>query len=371
MADFNPGMTSSDQHTVVLDVMGADSGIEAIIDGGIDAARRIGDSLKVTFVGKSDLIETVLSVREELPKNIEVVHADDVVPMHIAATDGVRMRDSSIAVGLRLIKEDVADAFVSPGNTGAVMATALLTLGRIEGVSRPAITALFPTSAGKPTVVLDVGANTDCKPQHLSQFAVMGSVYASVVSRVDYPRVGLLSIGEERSKGNELIFNALKLLKKSKINFVGNIEGRDILSGKIDVAITDGFTGNILLKFAESIKPMLVKSMQRQIQTNIFSRMGAMLLLPFLKRMRNTFDYAESGGAPLLGVNGIVVICHGSSNARAISNAVVVAYEMAAKEIKQRIHDELITNHFGQNNGSQEKSENNRDGILCSTPSDD
>jgi glycerol-3-phosphate acyltransferase PlsX len=359
-------MTTDKKHTVVLDVMGADSGAECIIQGGIDAARKIGENLRVVFVGDSYQINEILSAKENLPPNLSVKHASVAVPMHVSATDGVRMRDSSVAVGLRLLKSNGADAFVSPGNTGAVMATALLTLGRIEGVSRPAITALFPTSAGKPTVVLDVGANADCRPQHLSQFAVMGSVYASVVSKIEHPRVGLLSIGEERSKGNELIFNAQNLLKKSRINFVGNIEGRDILSGKIDVAITDGFTGNILLKFAESIKPMLVKSVQRQIQTNIFSRFGAMLLLPFLKRMRNTFDYAESGGAPLLGVNGIVVICHGSSNARAINNAVVVAYEMAAKEIKKRIHDELITNHFGQNNGSQSKGENNRNGLVCS-----
>lgn len=351
--------------------MGADSGAECIVDGGIDAARRLSDGLRVVFVGDSELINKHLSGLENLPTNLSVEHAAEVVPMHVAATDGVRMRNSSVAVGLRLLKNRSADAFVSPGNTGAVMATALLTLGRIEGVSRPAITALFPTSTGKPTVVLDVGANADCKPHHLSQFAVMGSVYASVVFHIEHPRVGLLSIGEERSKGNELIFNAQNLLKKSKINFVGNIEGRDILSGKIDVAITDGFTGNILLKFAESIKPLLVKSVQRQVQTNIFSRVGAMLLLPFLKRMRNTFDYAESGGAPLLGVNGIVVICHGSSNAKAISNAIVVAYEMAAREIKKRIHDELITNHFGQSNESQNKGENNRNGVLCSSRSDD
>ncbi|MFQ5453494.1 MAG: phosphate acyltransferase PlsX, partial [Candidatus Zixiibacteriota bacterium] len=281
------------------------------------------------------------------------------------------MKNSSISVGVMQVKNNVAEAFVSPGNTGAVMATSLLTLGRIEGVSRPAITALFPTSAGKPTVVLDVGANTDCKPLHLSQFAVMGSVYASVVLKIEYPRVGLVSIGEERSKGNELIFNAQELLKGSKINYVGNIEGRDLLSGTVDVAVTDGFTGNILLKFAESIKPMLVKSMLRQIQTNIFSRIGAMLLLPFLRRMRSTFDYAESGGAPLLGVNGIVIICHGSSNSRAITNAVMIAYEMAVKKFKERIHDELITNHFGQNNGPKNKSENNRDRVLYSATTDD
>lgn len=351
--------------------MGADGGAEAIIQGGIDAARNIGDSLSVTFVGDSEVINKTLAAQEKLPTNLAVKHASETVPMHVSATDGVRMRDSSVAVGLRLLKDNGADAFVSPGNTGAVMATSLFTLGRIEGVSRPAITALFPTSAGKPTVVLDVGANADCKPQHLSQFAVMGSVYASVVFRIEHPRVGLISIGEERSKGNELIFNAQNLLKHSKINFVGNIEGRDILSGNIDVAITDGFTGNILLKFAESIKPMLVKSMQRQIQTNIFSRMGAMLLLPFLKRMRSMFDYAESGGAPLLGVNGIVVICHGSSNARAIANAIALAYQMATREIKKHIHDELITNHFGQNNGSQNKSENNRDRVVYSNENTD
>ncbi|MFQ6009276.1 MAG: phosphate--acyl-ACP acyltransferase, partial [Candidatus Zixiibacteriota bacterium] len=196
---------------------------------------------------------------------------------------------------------------------------------------------------------------------------VMGSVYSSVIFNHESPRVGLVSIGEERSKGNELIFNAQKLLKNSSINFVGNIEGRDILSGTTDVAVTDGFTGNILLKFAESIQPMLVKSIQRQVQTNIFSRFGVILLAPFLKRMKNRWDYAEAGGAPLLGVNGVVIICHGSSNTRAISNAVVAAYEMSAKGIEKRIHDELITNHFGQNNGSRNKSEDHRNGLLCAT----
>ncbi len=364
-------MTAGAKHTVVLDVMGADSGEQEIILGGLDAASKVGSQLHVVLVGRKDTIDEVLSKQQDRPSNVTVEHAPDIVPMHAAATDGVRMRESSVAIGLRLVKEGQADAFVSPGNTGAVMATSLLTLGRIEGVSRPAITALFPTSTGRPTVVLDVGANADCKPHHLSQFAVMGSVYSSVVSRKEYPRVGLLSIGEERSKGNELVFDAQELLKHSKINFVGNVEGRDILSGAIDVVVTDGFTGNILLKFAESIKPMLVKSMQRQIQTNVFSRVGAMLLLPFLKRMRNTFDYAESGGAPLLGVNGIVIICHGASNARAISNAMAVAYEMAVKKTKERIHDELITNHFGRINGTKGKSQDNRDGVLHAAAADD
>lgn len=364
-------MTDHKTYKVVLDVMGSDKGLAEMIKGGLDAARQVGDSLHVVFVGQMDKVQEVLHTHSELPVNHSVQHADSVVPMTISATEGVRMRDSSIAVGLKLLKNKEADAFVSPGNTGAVMASSLLSLGRIEGVARPAITAFFPSSAGKPTVVLDVGANADCKPQHLSQFAVMGSVYATAIFGLESPRVGLLSIGEERSKGNELIFGAHELLKDSNINFVGNIEGRDIMSGTVDVAVTDGFTGNIVLKFAESIQPMLHKSVQRQIQTNIFSRLGVMLLIPFLKRMKNTFDYAEAGGAPLLGINGTVIISHGSSNSRAILNAVTVAYEMASRGIKEQIHDELITNHFGQLNGTKSKSSNNRDGVVCSSPAND
>lgn len=364
-------MASAKTKTVVLDVMGADTGEERIIDGGLDAARELGDSVRLVFVGRRGDIEKALAARSNPPSNISIEHAEEEVPMHISATDGVRMRGSSIRVGLDLLRRRKADAFVSPGNTGAVMATSLLTLGRIEGVSRPAITSSFPTWTGRPTVVLDVGANADCKPTHISQFAVMGSVYYSTIYNQEAPRVGLISIGEERSKGNDLVFNARKMLRSSKINFVGNIEGRDILSGTVDVAVTDGFTGNILLKFAESIKPMLVKSMQRQVQTNIFSRAGAMLLLPFLRRMRNTFDYAESGGAPLLGVDGIVIICHGSSNARAICNAVKAAYEMASRQVLDRIRLELVTSHFGQNNGVKDKDQDNRNGFVCSGTAND
>lgn len=364
-------MTSNKIHTLVLDVMGADTGIESIIDGGLEAAEKIGDSVHVIMVGDEDKINEILKTKEKIPSNISITHAPDVIPMDLPPSEGVRMKSSSVAVGLRLVKENKAKAFVSPGNTGAVMGSSYFILGRIEGVSRPCIAGLFPTSAGKPTVVLDVGANADCKPHHLSQFAVMGSVYTSVVLNVEYPRVGLLSIGEERSKGNELIFNAQEQLKNSQINFIGNVEGRDILSGVVDVVITDGFTGNIVLKFAESITPFLVKSMQRQIQTNMFSRIGAMLLYPFLRRMRNKFDYAESGGAPLLGVNGIIVICHGSSNARAIYNGLLVAYEMASKDIINKIHDEILTNHFGQNNESENKSQNSRDRVVRPSPSND
>ncbi len=363
-------MAGKKQYMVILDVMGADHGPEVIINGGLQAVDRIGDSLQLTLVGCEEQINAVLSKHHNVPDNVSVLHAPSTVPMTISATDGIRMRDSSIAIGLKALKGKEG-AFVSPGNTGAAMASSLLTLGRVEGVSRPAICAVFPTSTGRPIVVLDVGANVDCKPHHLSQFAIMGSVYASVMFDMEAPRVGLVSIGEERSKGNELIFGARKLLSDSTINFVGNIEGRDILSGTVDVAVVDGFMGNILLKFAESIKPLLTKSIQRQIQTNIFSRIGATLLLPFLRRLKSQFDYAKFGGAPLLGVNGDVLICHGSSNSTAINNAVYGAYSMVSRGMKRKIHDELETNHFGQNNGSNNKGQDCRDGVVCSTSTTD
>ncbi len=360
-------MTPDPKHTVVLDVMGADGGPKEIIRGGLDAARQIGEPLHIKFVGDQEQINAVLDQIEKKPKNISVLHADEEIPMGASASTGIRMKNSSVTIGLKQVRYKKAAAFVSPGNTGAVMGTALFTLGRIAGVMRPAITALFPSSAGRPTVVLDVGANADCKPAHLSQFAVMGSVYAQVAFGLAHPRVGLISIGEERSKGNELIFGAQKLLKHSRINFVGNIEGRDILSGTTDVAVTDGFTGNILLKFAESVKPLLVKALNRQVQTNIFSRFAVIFMLPFLRRMRSVFDYSEYGGAPLLGVNGVVIICHGSSSARAITRAIVVAHDMAEKRINERIHDELLTNHFGRDDSVKNKSQNNRDGVVRTT----
>ena len=356
---------------IALDVMGSDQGVAEIIDGGLAAAREWGDRLQVLLVGRQDAIEAVLAERSDCPDNVAVQHAPNEVPMGMSASEAVRLRDSSVRVGLRLVRQREAHAFVSPGNTGAVMGTSLLRLGRIEGVARPAIATLFPTSTGKHTLVLDAGANADCKPIHLSQFAIMGSTYYEVKFREEAPRVGLLSIGEERSKGNELIFNARRLLQKSKINFVGNIEGRDILSGTIDVAVTDGFTGNILLKLAESIQPMLVKTIQRQIQTNLFSRVGAMLLLPFLRRVRDRFDYAESGGAPLLGVNGVVIICHGSSNARAIYNGVGVAREMVSRGLLDRLRHELVTNHFGNSNGSGSKSQDSGNGVFPAASADD
>ncbi|MEE8576203.1 MAG: phosphate acyltransferase PlsX [candidate division Zixibacteria bacterium] len=364
-------MTAAKKQIVVLDVMGADNHPDEIIQGGIIASRSAKKDEGLVLVGDEEIIRRKLDSTDDCSDNISVVHAEQVVPMDIAATEGARMKQSSVSVGLRLIKDGKADAFVSPSNTGAVMASSLLTLGRVKGVPRPAIAALFPTSLKKPCVVLDAGANADCRPQHLVQFGIMGSVYASIILEVKSPRVGLLSIGEERSKGNDLIFSASKLLQESKIKFVGNIEGRDILSGAVEVAVTDGFTGNILLKFAESIQPWLVASLQRQIRTNIFSRVGVTMMLPFMRRMQAAFDYSAYGGAPLLGVNGVVMICHGASSDAAIANAVSATQKMVRGKLKDRLHQALSRNQIGTDNESKEKSKDYRDGLVCASAPDD
>ena len=364
-------MTESKTQTIALDVMGSDRGPADIIAGGIQAARDLGESIHITLVGQQDKIDACLKSISDLPPNISSVHAPIEITMSMGATEGVRRRDSSMAVGLKLVRHKEADAFVSPGHTGAVMGTSLLTLGRIRGVARPAIAGTFPTSGAKPCIVLDVGANTDCKPHHLEQFALMGSIYSQILFDNPSPRVGLVSIGEEQTKGRELVVATGRLLRESSLNFVGNIEGRDILVGAVDVAVLDGFTGNILLKFGESIKPFLVEKIGHQVKTNIFSRVGAMLLLPFLRRLKKTFDYAQTGGAPLLGVNGVVIICHGSSNSIAIRNAIQIAYDMAKQGLNQRIKSELTNNHFGQKHEAADQSQDLRNGVVCSSGGDD
>lgn len=346
-------MSSDVRGVIALDVMGADTPVAEIIKGGVAAARELGDEFHIVLVGQEPIIHATLDKIPKLPHNVVVKNAEAVVPMDLPATEALRIRDNSIAVGLQMVKDQKADAFVSPGNTGAVMATSLVILGRIEGIIRPAIAGTFPTATDKPTLVLDVGANADCKPGYLSQFAVMGSVYYAAVFGTKHPRVGLLSIGEERSKGNELIKSARERLAESKIRFVGNIEGRDVLSGEVDVVVTDGFTGNILLKFFESLQPMMVNAVVRQIRSNIFSRFGLWLMFPFMHRMRDRFDYARAGGAPLLGVNGNVVICHGKSSELAITSGVKQAHYMMTGEMLKHIRQDLITNHFGQKDGTE------------------
>lgn len=329
---------------LALDVMGADRGPAVIVQGGVDAALEFGLDVEIALIGREDEINALFDGGVERPDNVLVHHAPHVINMDDSPAEAVRRTGTSVAVGLQMHKAGEVDAFISPGNTGAVMAGALLALGRLTGVNRPAICAVFPTAKFKPTIVLDVGANAVCKPPHLVQFAALGSAYAMAMHGNPSPRVGLLSIGEERSKGHDLIFQSHQLLENSKLNFVGNIEGRDILSGDLDVVVTDGFTGNVALKFAESIEGFLTRRLRHQISTNIFSRAGAMLMAPFLRRLRTAFDYAEAGGAPLLGINGVTLICHGSSSPRAIKNGLATALQMVKSELIEQTRELMKEN---------------------------
>lgn len=330
--------------------MGGDHGVTPIVEGALAALHESpNDSLRITLVGDAAQIRATLDHHRRyrsasadlLARRIDVEHADDEVTMDDRAADAVRRQNTSIAVGLRLHHEGKVDGFISAGNTGAVMASALRHLSRLPGVMRPAIASLFPNQK-TVTVVLDVGANTECKPQHLHQFAVMGTMFYQYVLKKERPRVGLLSIGEEPTKGTDSVQAAHKLLAaEPSIHFVGNIEGRDVLSGDVDVVVTDGYVGNILLKFAESVAPLLEAKLRHQINTNIFSKIGVFMLKPFLRRTRNSLDYAEYGGAPLLGVDGVVVICHGKSGPKAIKNAIFEAERSARQNVNLHIKEQF------------------------------
>ncbi|MBN4076434.1 phosphate acyltransferase PlsX [Gemmatimonas aurantiaca] len=332
-----PSSDSSSTVRIALDVMGSDNGPATIVEGGVLVAQEFFPTLQIVLVGREDEIKAVLATLSKVPSTVSIVHADHEILMSDPVAEAIRREGTSVAVALQLQKSGEVDAFISTGNTGAVMAGSLLTLGRIPGVNRPAISALFPTKdISHMATVLDVGANVVCKPVNLVQFAALGSAYVSAMNGIEKPTVGLLSIGEERSKGNELIFESHKMLERSSLNFVGNIEGRDVLSGEIDVVVTDGFTGNIILKFAESISPFLTTRIRHQVSTNVFSRFGALLMYPFLRRLRKAFDYAESGGAPLLGINGVTMICHGTSSPKAIKNGATTVMRMVQNRIVEK-----------------------------------
>jgi len=327
--------------------MGGDHGVTPIVEGALAALHEsLNSPLQIVLVGDRAQIQPVLDHQSTLSaavvkQRIRVEHADDEVTMDDKATEAVRRTNTSIAVGLKLHHEGKVDGFISTGNTGAVMASSLRHLARLPGVIRPAIASLFPNQK-TVTLVLDVGANTECKPQHLHQFAVMGSLFYQYVLKKEKPSVGLLSIGEEPTKGTESVQAANRLLAAEPgIHFIGNIEGRDVLSSHVDVVVTDGYVGNILLKFAESVGPLLEAKLRHQINTNIFSKIGVFMLRPFLRRTRNSLDYAEYGGAPLLGVDGVVVICHGKSGVKAIKNAIFEAERCVRQNVNGHIKEQF------------------------------
>jgi len=327
--------------TIAVDAMGGDTAPKAEIEGAIRAARSLG--VQVILVGREDILRRELAQHDgqrSLP--IQIAHASEQVTMLDSAARAVRgKRDSSIHVASRLVRDGLAQGLVSAGNTGAVMAIVKMVLGVVPGVERPALASVFPTIKGTPAVMIDVGANVDCTPRMLAQFAVMGDIYAKILLRNDSPRVGLLSIGEEEHKGNDLTRNATPLLKSLPVNFIGNVEGRDVYTGTADVIVCDGFIGNVALKVSEGLIDVIKQMLQESLAATIKRKIGYALSRTAYTDFRKRVDYSEYGGAPLLGVKGVCIICHGRSNANAIKNAVRVAAEFAGARINQRIETEL------------------------------
>ena len=328
--------------TIAVDAMGGDHAPSSEVEGAVRAARDLG--VKVILVGREDVVRRELQQHEgwrELP--IQIVHASEVITMEDSAAKAVRSkRDSSMRVASRLVRDGVAQGFVSAGNTGAVMATAKMVQGVVPGVDRPALAGAFPTIVkAQPVVVVDVGANVDCSPRMLAQFAVMGEIYSRIILARPKPRVGLLSIGEEDHKGNEVTRSAAPLLKNLNLNFIGNVEGRDIYGGNVDVIVCDGFMGNVALKVSEGLVEMVRHLLRESLEATISGKIGYVLAKNAFLDFKKRVDYSEYGGAPLLGVRGVCIICHGRSNANAIKNAIRVAKEFAEFRVSQRIEEEL------------------------------
>ncbi|MEM7772747.1 MAG: phosphate acyltransferase PlsX [Cyanobacteria bacterium P01_E01_bin.6] len=330
----------STQARIAIDAMGGDHAPEEIVAGAVRAREELG--IEIILVGDQDRIKESLD-RHHQKSDMEIVPATDIVEMHEEPLTSIRKKpNASINVAMNLVKQKRADAVVSAGHSGAAMASALLRLGRLKGIDRPAIGAVLPTMiAGKSVLILDVGANVDCRPKFLNQFAIMGDIYSRSVMGVDDPKVGLLNIGEEPSKGNDLALRAHEMLEKnSRISFIGNAEGRDVLSGDFDVVVCDGFVGNVLLKFAEAIGDVLLQILREELPQGIRGKLGVGMLKPNLRRIGQRIDHAEHGGGLLLGVAGICIISHGSSQAPSVFNAIRLAKEAVDHRVLDQIQSQ-------------------------------
>ena len=329
--------------TIAVDAMGGDHAPKSEVEGAILATRDL--AVKVILVGVEEVVRKELARHRgtsDLP--IEVVHASEFITMEDSAAKAVRSKkDSSIKVASRLMEKGIVQGVVSAGNTGAVMVTAKIMHGMIRGVDRPALASALPTQTGSPVVVLDVGANVDSTPEMLEQFAVMGEIYSRTIFHKTRPRVGLLSIGEEEHKGNDLTRAVAPLLKALPLNFIGNVEGRDVFSGVADVIVCDGFIGNVLLKVSEGVSKMIVNMLKESLEATVTRKLGAVLSRRAYRELRKRVDDSEYGGVPLLGVKGVTIICHGRSNSNAIKNAIRVAAESAEGQISEKIEAEIET----------------------------
>jgi glycerol-3-phosphate acyltransferase PlsX len=323
---------------IAVDGMGGDRAPGAVVDGAVQAARTL--DVEVILVGQEGRLSKELKRFKPVPKNLRLRHASEVIEMAESPAISVRKkRDSSICQMVEFARNKQADAVVSAGNTGAVVVASSLGLGLLAGIERPGIAVVIPTLAG-PTMVIDVGANIDPKPEHLLQYGLMGSVYMRDVIGIPKPTVGLLNIGEEEEKGTDFTKEAFKLLEKTHLNFVGNVEGRHIYTGKCDVIVCGGFVGNVALKVSESMALALAELLKRELKRNLWNRFGAMMLLPAFLGLRRQMDYAEYGGAPLLGVDGACLICHGASSPKAIRNAIRAAASFVSHGVNAEIVEE-------------------------------
>ena len=340
---------------IAVDAMGGDLAPIAEVEGAIQAVLEL--HVGVTLVGLEERIvpelerlgykyhpksRRVYSTQPAKRLPIEIVHASEFITMDEPVANAVRRKkDSSIRVAARLVRDGKANGLVSAGNTGAVMATSKLVIGTLPSVDRPALSAVFPTLGEHGCVLLDVGANAECKPEQLRQFAVMGSIYSNQILNVKNPKVGLMSIGEEEIKGNELTKETGKLLRETALNYIGNVEGRDIYTGGVDVIVCDGFTGNVILKTSEGLISAIMGLLKSELGQTIITQAGALLSCPAFISVKKRLDYSEFGGAPLLGTKQVVVICHGGSNAKAIKNAIRVAREFYEARLNERIEQRI------------------------------
>lgn len=327
---------------IVIDAMGGDYGPSVVIEGAVQAAKEYG--VGIVLIGDAEKIKREISKHKVRGLDIEVEHAEEAIEMHEPAAASVRKkRDSSIVKGINLLKEGKANAFISAGNTGAVVCAATLSLRMLSGIERPGISIIVPTLKGV-SLLIDVGANIDPKPLHLLHYGVMSDAYARYILNKENPSVGLLNVGEEEGKGTDFIKETFALLEKSGLNFIGNVEGRDIFSGTCDIILCDGFVGNAILKVSEGLAETISVFLYRELMRNLATKLGVLLLKSGLKRFKKTMDYSEYGGAPLLGVDGVVIISHGRSNAKAIKNAVRVAKEEVERKVNEKIMESIQRN---------------------------
>lgn len=323
---------------IAVDAMGGDYGPRVVVEGALHASREF--KVEVLLVGVEDLIKKEFDSLDHANARVTIINAAESIHMSEGILSFRRKKRSSIQIGTQLVKEREAEAFVSNGNTAAVVYISKKVLGALEGVDRPALSLLVPTLSG-PSLLIDVGANANCRPQHLFQFAVMGKTFMENILLLDSPRIGLMSIGEERTKGNDLTKDSYSLLDKAALNFIGNVEGKDIFSGKADVIVSDGFTGNIALKVTEGVVEHLSSIARMEIMQNIFAKLGFFLMKRNIKKLYKKMDYSEYGGAHLLGVNGVCIIGHGRSNPVAVKNAMRVAIDFVVNRVQDKIRYEI------------------------------